>query len=254
MELFSLAGKNAIVVGGSKGIGKSMALGLAKAGASVVITSRSQADLDEAAKEITDLTNAKVVGIAGDITNIVGIQAMVKNAIEQVGNIDILVNSAGVNVRKGCLEFTEEDWDIVQNVQLKSVFFTCQAVAAHMVEKGIRGSIINLASVSSTLGIKNMISYCAAKGGITQLTRALAVELAPYGIRANAMAPGYTATEMTRPVFEDKVRVAELMTRIPLKRFGETSDYEGIAVYLASEASSYHTGQLITLDGGWIAS
>jgi len=254
MSLFSLAGKNAIIVGGSKGIGKGMALGLAKAGATVVLSSRNQAELDASAKEISELTNSKAIGIAADITSIAAINSLLEKAVAEVGHIDILVNCAGVNVRKGCLDFTEEDWDLVQDVQLKYVFFMCQAVAKHMIEKGIKGKIINIASVTSTIAIKNMISYCSAKGGIVQLTKALALELAPYGICANSMAPGYTATEMTRPVFEDKVRVAELMTRIPAKRFGETSDYEGIAVYLASKESDYMSGQLITIDGGWTSS
>ena len=252
--MFSLSGKNALVIGGSRGIGKGMALGLAKAGASVILVSRKQEDLDVASKEIYDISGSKTLGIATDISSLDGINSLVQKTILQVGHIDILINSAGVNVRKSCLEFTEDDWDSVQNVQLKYVFFMCQAVAKHMVGNGIHGKIINIASISSVIALNNMIAYCTAKGGIVQMTRSLALELAPYNICANAMAPGYTATEMTKPIFSDPVRVQEMMPRLPMKRFGEPEDYEGIAVYLASSCSNYLTGQLITIDGGWLAS
>jgi len=254
MELFSLKGKTAIVVGGSKGIGKGMALGLAQAGATVVLNSRNQAQLDTAAEEITKKTGAVSIGIAGNVTSLETVHSIVKQVANRFGHIDILVNAAGVNVRKSCLDFEEEDWDRVQNVQLKAVFFMCQAVARHMVENKIKGKLINTASISSVIALKNMVSYCAAKGGLVQMTKALALELAPYGICVNAMAPGYTSTEMTRPLFSDPVKVAEMMSRIPQKRFGEVEDYAGIAVYLASSASDYMTGQLVTVDGGWLAS
>ena len=254
MDMFSLKGKNAVVIGGSKGIGKGMALGLARAGVTVILVSRNQSDLTAAAKEISEKTNAEAVGISADITSIEAINNLVGKVVGEYGHIDILINSAGVNVRKGCLDFNEEDWDSVQNVQLKYVFFMCQAVAKHMAEKGIKGKIINIASISSVIGLKNMIAYCTAKGGIVQMTKAFAVELAPYGICVNAMAPGYTSTEMTKAVFSDDKRVAEMLSRIPRDRFGIPEDYEGIAVYLASEGSDYLTGQLIVVDGGWLAS
>ena len=252
--MFSLKGKNAIVIGGSKGIGKGMALGLAMAGANVILSSRNQYDLDNAAEEIKGKSGTTVIGISADITSIEGINKLVDEVVNQFETIDILVNAAGVNVRKACLDFLEEDWDMVIDVQLKYVFFMCQAVAKHMVKKGIKGKIINVASVSSTIALENMIAYCTAKGGIVQMTKALALELAPHGICANAMAPGYTATEMTKPLFNDPVKVAKMMARIPQKRFGVPEDYSGVTVFLASEEASYLTGQLITVDGGWISS
>lgn len=253
-NMFSLKGKNAIIIGGSKGIGKGMAAGLARAGATVILVSRNQADLDAAVEEISEKTNAKAVGISADITSLEAINRLMDKVVGEFEHIDILVNCAGVNVRKGCLDFLEEEWDKVQNVQLKYVFFMCQAVAKHMVGKGIKGKIINTASISSVIGLPNMISYCAAKGGIVQMTKAFAAELAPYGICVNAMAPGYTSTEMTRAIFTDEKRVSELLSRIPQKRFGVPEDYAAIAVYLTSAGSDYLTGQLISVDGGWLAS
>lgn len=254
MDLFSLKGKTAIVIGGSKGIGKGMATGLAYAGAAVVLSSRNQKDLEAAAKEISNLTKSKVIGIAADITSIEGINEVVEKVIYEFGHIDILINGAGVNVRKAALDFTEKDWDIVQDVQSKYVFFMCQAVARHMAEKGIKGKIINIASLTSLLGFKNMVSYCAAKGAIVQMTRALANELAVYGICVNAMIPGYTKTEMTKAIFDDAEKVREMLSRIPMNRTGVPEDYMGVAVFLASNASDYATGQLFIIDGGWAAS
>ena len=251
-SLFSLKGKNAVVVGGSKGIGQAMAEGLAAAGADVILVSRRQAELDAVARELASGSRASVKGVAADISSAQGCRELVRRLEDDCGHIDILVNCAGANARSSALEFTEEEWDLVQNTQLKGVFFLCQAAARHMKERGIRGKIINIGSVSSVIGLPNMISYCAAKGGVVQLTRGLAVELAPYGICVNAMIPGYTKTEMTRPVFENPERVAQLLPRIPLNRFAECRDYSGIAVYLASPASDYVTGAAIPVDGGWL--
>lgn len=252
-EMFSLEGKNAIIIGGSKGIGKAMAEGLAAAGATVAICSRKQGDLDAASEEIINHTGSKAIGIATDITSVQACENLVKRVEDMLGHIDILVNAAGVNARKSVLDFTEEDWDKVQNVQLKYVFFMCQAVARHMVANNIKGRIINIASISSVIGLKNMISYCAAKGGIVQMTKGMAVELAEYGINVNCMAPGYTSTEMTAPLFNDPVKRGEMMARIPQKRFGLPEDYAAIGVYLSSPGADYITGQLITVDGGWLA-
>lgn len=252
MEI-SLKGKTAIVVGGSKGLGFGMATGLAEAGANVVLVSRKQEQLDAAATEMIKLTsNENIVGMAADITSLDNINALVKKVCDKFGQIDILFNGAGVNKRFPALEFTEEDWDTVQDTQLKYVFFMCQAVAKQMVEKGIKGKIINIASLTSQLGLPNMISYCAAKGAIVQITKAMANEWARYGINVNAIGPGYYETEMTAPLFQDKQRRAELFARIPQKRFGLPSDLAGAAVFLASEASDYVTGQVLYVDGGFL--
>lgn len=250
---FSLKGKTAIVVGGGTGLGFGMATGLAQAGANVVLVSRRQNVIDESAAKIAEATgNANVVGISADITSIENINILVQKVCDKFGQVDILINGAGVNKRFSALEFTEADWDVVQNTQLKYVFFLCQAVAKQMVEKGIQGKIINIASLTSELGLPNMISYCAAKGAIVQITKAMANEWAQYGINVNAIGPGYYKTEMTAPLFKDEKRVAELFSRIPMKKFGLPSDLAGTAVFLASEASDYVTGQVIYVDGGFL--
>lgn len=248
-----LKNKTAIVIGGSKGLGEGMATGLAGEGANVVLVSRNQEQLDATAAKMTAATgNPNIIGIATDITSLANINGLVSSVCKKFGQIDILVNSAGVNKRFSALEFKEEDWDTVLNTQLKYVFFMCQAVARQMVEKGIPGKIINIASLTSTLGLPNMMAYCAAKGAIVQITKAMATEWAQYGINVNAIGPGYYETEMTAPIFADEKRRAELFTRIPKKRFGLPSDLAGAAVFLASDASDYVTGQVIYIDGGFL--
>ena len=256
---FSLKEKTAIVVGGSKGLGFGIGdgagttRGLAQAGANVVLVSRNQGQLDDAAAKISQETgNENVVGFATDITSVENINGLIAKVCDKFGQVDILFNGAGVNKRFSALEFTEADWDIVQDTQLKYVFFMCQAVAKQMVEKGIKGKIINIASLTSQLGLPNMISYCAAKGAIVQITKAMANEWAQYGINVNAIGPGYYETEMTAPLFADEKRRAELFARIPQKKFGLPSDLAGAAVFLASEASDYVTGQVLYVDGGFL--
>ncbi|HWQ79180.1 MAG TPA: glucose 1-dehydrogenase [Anaerovoracaceae bacterium] len=253
MNLFSLKGKTAIVIGGGRGIGKAVATGFSESGADVVIASRTQGQLDAAAKEISAQTGGKVVGIAADVSSREGIDYLVAKVAETFGHIDILLNAAGVNVRGSALEFTEEGWDTVQNVQLKAVFLMSQAVAKHMKENEIKGKIINVASLTSVLGLKNMVSYACAKGAVVQLTKVLANELAEYGINVNAFGPGYVKTEMTKAIFDDPERVKTLLSRIPANRFGSPEDMVGAALFLASPASDYVTGQVIYVDGGFLS-
>lgn len=251
--MFELKGKTAVVIGGSKGLGFGMATGLAEAGADVVLTSRKQNELDAAAEKICQNTGGNVVGISADITSMEGINQLIAKIEEKFGHIDILLNGAGVNVRKPVLEFEESDWDKVQDVQLKYVFFMCQAVAKHMIKNNIKGKIINIASLTSQLGLPNMVSYCAAKGAIVQITKAMANELAAYGINVNAIGPGYYETEMTKPIFENVEYANKLLSRIPKNRFGLPADLAGTAVFLASSASDYVTGQVVYVDGGFLS-
>jgi NAD(P)-dependent dehydrogenase (short-subunit alcohol dehydrogenase family) len=253
VDMFSLKGKNAIVIGGSRGLGKGMAAGLAAAGAEkIIISSRSRQELDAAAAELGAIGDTQVTGIVLDIRSLAAVRAYVEDCAARLGHIDILINSAGINVRKPALDFTEQDWDQVMDTQLKFVFFMCQAVAGHMRDKGLRGKIINVGSLTSVLGFKNIVAYCAAKGGILQLTKALANELAEYGINVNAVGPGYFETVMSKPLFQDPATVKRFIERIPQKRTGLPEDLAGAAVYLASAASDYMTGQIIYVDGGWL--
>ena len=201
MDLFSLKGKTALIIGGSRGLGEGMATGLALAGATVIVSSRRETDVTATAKKISEATGSRVEGRALDICSVERIRSFVTDLAKEFGQIDILINSAGLNVRKSCLDFEEEDWDRVQDVQLKYVFFMAQAVARQMKEKKIAGKIINIGSLNSVLGLKNMVSYCAAKGGIVQMTKAMANELAADGICVNAIGPGYFKTEEPSSLF-----------------------------------------------------
>lgn len=253
MELFSLTGKNALIIGGSKGLGEGIAQGLAESGANVVVSSRKQADCDAAASKIQEKSGCTAIGIAADISTKEGVDGLVNAMIEKLGHIDILVNSAGINIRKPAIEYTVEDWDKVQDVQLKGVFLSCQAVGKHMIENGIKGKIINISSINARIVARpNIVSYIAAKGAVMQMTKALAVEWAQYGICVNAIAPGFFETSMTKVLFEDPATREEMFRHIPVKRFGNPdTDLAGMAVYFASEASNYTTGQIIYIDGGY---
>lgn len=252
MDLFSLKGKTAIVIGGSKGLSKGMATGFSQAGANVVIVSRKQNELDEAAADIASKTGGVVKGVAADITSVEACQNLVDKVAAEFGQVDILLNGAGLNIRKPITEYMEEDWDKVLDVQLKYVFFMGQAVAKQMIEKNIKGKIINICSLNSELGLKNMVAYVAAKGGIRQMTKAMAHELAQYGISVNAIGPGYFATEMTKPIFENPDNIRRFKERIPFGRTGVPEDLIGTAIFLASPASDYIVGQTIYVDGGYL--
>lgn len=252
MDLFSLKGKIAIVIGGSRGLSKSIATGFSKAGANVIIVSRKKSDLDAAAEDIMNKTGGSVKGIATDITSVKACENLVGKIDAEFGHIDILLNGAGLNIRKPVVEYLEEDWDKVLDIQLKYVFFMGQTVARHMIANKIKGKIINICSLNSELGLKNMVAYVAAKGGVKQMTKAMANELAQYGISVNAIGPGYFETEMTKPVFSDPDNVRRFKERIPYGRTGYPEDLIGTAIFLASPASDYIVGQTIYVDGGYL--
>ena len=252
-DIFSLQVKRDVVIEGTKGLGKGMAKALSQAGAVVAIASRNERECEEQSKKLQSETEKTVYGIAGDISTCTGARRLIRKAEEKLGGIDILVNSAGINIRKSSTDYTEQDWDKVQNVQLKGPFFTCQTAAKAMIDNNIKGRIINIASINAKIIARpDIVSYVAAKGAVMQMTKALAVEWAVYGITVNSIAPGFFETEMTKVLFEDKEINRKLLEHIPAGRFGNPmSDLAGIVVYFASEASQYTTGQMICIDGGY---
>mgnify|MGYP000866514502 CR=1 FL=1 len=251
LDLFRLDGKKAIVTGVSTGLGWGMALGLAQAGADIVGVYNSHAP-QEIQKEIEAL-GRRFVGIQADLGQRQSVDAIVSQALAACGRIDILLNNAGIIRRNSILDFTEADWDAVLDVNLKHLFLLSQAVARHMVEAKIAGKIVNIASMLSFQGGIRVPSYTASKHGVLGLTRLLANELAPYGINVNAIAPGYMVTDNTKALREDPKRNAEILGRIPSGRWGQPSDLQGAAVFLASDAAAYIQGTVLAVDGGWLS-
>lgn len=247
-NLFDLTGKVAIVTGGTKGLGYGMAKGLARAGADIVIVSRTPADCERVAAEIA-ATGRRAIGLPTDVSNIDAVHKMVEQAVKEMGKIDILVNNAGTAVTKPALQLTEEDWDYVCNLNLKGQFFICQAVGKHMAEQK-SGTIINIASVFGVIVDKNVLPYHASKAGLIHMTKALASEWARYNIRVNTVSPGYVITPMNEKEFSDPKVMDHFVKKIPQRHLGEVDDIVGAVVYLASDAAKYSTGSNILVDGG----
>ncbi len=251
-ERFSLQGKLSLVTGGGRGLGCGIAQALAEAGSDLFITARSQEQLTQSAAAIASRTGVRVEVFQADLTEPGAPAALVDEALRRFGRLDVLVNNAGMNVRKPFLEMTPEDYSRVMDLNLKAVFFTSQGAAREMAARG-GGRIINLASLTSVIGIAGISAYGASKGGVLALTKALAVELAPLDITVNAVAPGYVRTEMTEAAFQDQERYAWMLSRIPLGRTATPQDIAGAVVFLASPAADYINGEVIYIDGGWLA-
>jgi 2-deoxy-D-gluconate 3-dehydrogenase len=228
-----------------------MALALAAAGASVAVAARTRSQLVETAAEIERL-GRRALAVVADVRDPASVAAMVGEVVRKFGRLDVLVNAAGVNRRVPSLELTPKVWDEVVDTNLKGTFFASQAAAQAMLERG-GGKIINIASLASELGLPGRVPYTAAKSGVLGLTRALAVEWAPHNIQVNAIGPGYFRTEMTEPLFRDAEWMKGLLSRIPAGRAGLPEDLAGAVVFLASRASDYITGQIIYVDGGFLA-
>jgi 2-deoxy-D-gluconate 3-dehydrogenase len=250
LDQFNLAGKAAIVTGASRGLGQGIAVGLAEAGADVALVSRS--DASETQQRVEAL-GRRCVSIRADLADKASVATIVETTVEGLGGLDILVNNAGIIRRAPITEFTEEDWDDVMNVNLRSLFFLSQAAAKVMIEQGRGGKIVNVASMLSYQGGILVPSYTASKSAVLGLTRLLANELAPHGINVNGIAPGYMATDNTKPLREDPVRNRAILDRIPAGRWGSPEDLQGVAVFLAADASQYMQGFTIAVDGGWLA-
>ena len=252
MPTFSLEGKSAVITGGTKGLGKGIAEAFAENGASTVIVSRNQADCDAVSAGIREKYGTESFGIAADLTRSADISNLVEKSIEAFGRVDILVNNAGSARAKSAEELTEEDWDFVLDLDLKAVFFTSQAFGRLMIEQKA-GKIINVASVLGLIGDIRLVSYCAAKGGVMQMTKALAVEWARHNIQVNSICPGYVITDMNRKSFENEDFMNYIVGKNPMRRLGEAEEIAAAAVFLASEEANYMTGTHIAIDGGWTA-
>ena len=247
---FDLTGKVALITGGNVGLGQGIALALADAGADIASVALS--DSDDTVGQVL-AKGRKAVSLQADLTSIEPVGRIVEETLAAFGRIDILVNNAGLIRRADAVDFTEADWDLVMNINLKTVFFMSQAVARLFIKQGDGGKIINIASMLSFQGGIRVPSYTASKSGVAGLTKLMANEWAPHGITANAIAPGYFATANTQALREDPVRSAEILGRIPAGRWGKPSDLGGAAVFLASEASDYVQGAILPVDGGWQA-
>jgi len=245
---FDLAGRVALVTGAYRGLGFSIARGLAQAGATVILNGRKPEELARAAKALTDAGLKADVAVF-DITDRAAVHAGVDAAIARHGGIDILVNNAGIQRRAPLVDFTQKEWDEVIATNLTAPFVVSQAVLPGMIAKK-RGKIIHIASLMSELARPTVVPYTAAKGGVRQLTRGMAVELAPMGIQVNAIAPGYFATEMNRALIDNAEFNAWVCKRTPAGRWGQPDELAGLAVFLASGASDYMTGQMLVMDGG----
>lgn len=250
-RLFDLTGQVAVVVGGTSGIGRAIALGLADAGADVVSTGRRRNLVETAATEI-ERRGRRSLAICADVADGASIIALRDACLEQLGRVDILVAAAGVTKRVPTLQMAETDWNRIIDTNLNGVMRACQVFGATMVEQK-RGRIITIASIASFVGLHEVAAYTASKAAVAGLTRALAIEWAPYGVTVNAIAPGVFHTDLNRELLASG-RGQEFLARTPMKRFGKVEELVGAAVFLASDAGSFVTGQLIAVDGGLLAS
>lgn len=251
LPYFDLSGKVAVITGGATGIGRGISDGLADAGASVVLCARRVNVLEEACAEISAKTGVKTMPHRLDITSTDEINTLIKDVVAEFGHVDILVNNAGVGgSEKPILEMSEEDWDITVNTDLRGIFVLSQAVAKEMVKQGKGGKVINVASIGGEIIFPNMSAYCASKGGVIQLTKVMALEWIRYNIQVNAILPGYFETPMNTHFFATDVGKKIIRKNIPMNRLGQQDEMKGLAVYLASEASSFMTGSAVIIDGG----
>ncbi|CAN6603368.1 probable NADP-dependent mannitol dehydrogenase [Trichomonascus vanleenenianus] len=254
-KLFNIEGKIALVTGGTRGIGAGMAIALAEAGADVVLIQRDSKNTS--VKEAIEKAGRKAYIVEADLFDTAAVKGLVKKVLTVVPQIDILINCAGIQRRRPAHQFTDEDWDDVIRVNLNATWILCRDTGAHMLERepdaaGMRGKIINIASLCSFQGGITVPAYAASKGGVSQLTKALSNEWISKGITVNAIAPGYIATDMNEALIADPTRSRQILERIPAGRWGNAEDFKGPAVFLASNASNYVSGEILLVDGGWM--
>lgn len=249
-RIHDLSGRCAVITGGAGGLGRAIAWGFASYGARVAILDSDIAGAEEAASRTASATGSTVIACRADMTREESVAAALAEVEQALGYCEILVNGAGHNIRKPLVDFSQAEFDSLYEVHVRGAFFTCKTLGRAMQERR-RGSIINIASMVGHVGMKNVSAYAAAKGALLQLTKSLALEMAPFGVRVNAIAPGYIDTPLTRQhAPEERARVA---SATPMQRFGKAAELIGPAIFLASDASSFVTGTSLLVDGGWTA-
>jgi NAD(P)-dependent dehydrogenase (short-subunit alcohol dehydrogenase family) len=247
-----LSGKTAVVIGGTSGIGRAIAHGLAEAGADVVATSRGAERVEAVAREIEE-RGRRTLRVASDVSDRATLQRLLEVCVGAFGKVDILVNSAGRTKRGPTLDFSEEDWDAIIETNLTGTLRACRIFGRHMIERGY-GRIINIASLSTFVALHEVAAYSASKAAVASLTKSLAVEWAQRGVNVNAIAPGVFRTQLNEKLLDETERGREFLLRTPMGRFGKVEELAGAAVFLASDAASFVTGEVLTVDGGFLAS
>jgi gluconate 5-dehydrogenase/2-deoxy-D-gluconate 3-dehydrogenase len=251
VKLFDLKGKVAVVFGGTSGIGKAISIGMMEAGAEVVPISRDKVKVNEMLKEINRFQK-KVIEVESDVTNKDSVKRTLESVLKVFGKVDILINSAGAHIKKNSLEITEKEWDHVIDTNLKGTFLACQVFGKQM-RKQKSGNIINIASLGAHVALSEATAYCASKAGVLLLTKCLAVEWAKYKIRVNSITPGVFRTTLNEKALSLPKRMERIINNTPFHRLGQAKELVGAAIYLASEASSFVTGEDIVVDGGFLS-